>query len=61
MSLRPYKFVVKAVPQIVDEDGDVIGEEHGVEPVELIGVKQLVAWAEAFPEKLAEAEAANKS
>jgi hypothetical protein len=58
MTLRPYKFIIKAVPQIVDADGEVVGEEAGVQPVEMIGVKQAVQWVTEFPAKLAEAEAA---
>lgn len=57
MSLRPYKFIVKAVPQIVDGDGNVVGEEEGVQPVSLFGCDQLAEWAKAFPDKLAAAEA----
>lgn len=53
--LRPYKFVVQAVPQQVDENGKVVGEAETA-PVVLFGCDQLTAWAEAFPEKLAEAE-----
>jgi hypothetical protein len=58
MSLRPYKFIIKAVPQIVDETGDVVGEEPNVQPVELIGSERAIAWLNEFPAKLAEADAA---
>ena len=58
MTLRPYKFIVKAIPQILDDDGEVIAEEQNVQPVELIGCKALAKWAEEFPAKLAEAAAA---
>lgn len=54
--LRPYKFVVKAIPQIVSENGQVLGEETGVNPVELFGCEALAVWARAFPEQLAELE-----
>lgn len=60
MTLRAYKFIVKAVPQILDEDGEVVGEEETVQPVVLIGEKALAAWAKEFPERLATADAARR-
>lgn len=55
--LRPYKFVVQAVPQQVDADGNVLGEAEAT-PVVLFGCDQLAAWAKDFPAKLADAERA---
>ena len=55
MSLRPYKFIVQAVPQQVDEDGKVVAELT-VEPVVVFGCDELAAWANDFPKKLAETE-----
>lgn len=56
MSLRPYKFVVTAIPQVVDDDGNVSGEAQA-DPVVLFGCDQLMEWAQVFPEKLAAADA----
>lgn len=55
MSLRPYKFVVQAVVQKLDEDGNVV-DEPSAEPVVLFGCDALAEWARAFPEKLAATE-----
>lgn len=59
MSLRPYKFVVQAVVQQTDEDGNVTGETT-TEPATVFGCDQLAEWAKAFPEKLAAAETAER-
>lgn len=53
--LKPYKFIVHAIPQKIDADGNVIGEIQA-EPVVLFGCDALGEWAKAFPAKLAEAE-----
>jgi hypothetical protein len=62
MSLRPYKFIVQAIVQQVDEDGNVVGElpvgAPNGDPVVLFGCDQLAEWAEAFPDKLGDAEQA---
>lgn len=49
--------MVKPIPQIVDADGEPIAAEMHVEPVELIGCKQLEQRARDSPAKLAEADA----
>jgi hypothetical protein len=51
MSLRPYKFVVQAVVQQVDEDGVVLGEAQA-EPVVIFGCDELAKWATDFPDNL---------
>lgn len=55
MNLRPYKFVVTAVAQQIDDDGNVTGEAEA-EPVVVYGCAALTEWAEGFPDKLAQAE-----
>lgn len=56
--LKPYKFIVQAVLQrLDDDDGNVLGEAQ-TEPVVLFGCDQLAAWATEFPAKLAEADVA---
>lgn len=54
--LRPYKFVVQAIPQQVDAEGNVVGEAE-TQPVTLFGCDALEQWARDFPAKLADAEA----
>ena len=56
--LRPYKFIVQAVPQVLDDEGNVVGESTDVQPVALFGCDALAKWADEFPVKLAEAEKA---
>lgn len=51
MIRRPYKYILKPVPQIVDGDR-VIGEEHRVNPVELFTVEQIAAWIAKFETEL---------
>jgi hypothetical protein len=55
-TLRPYKFLVKAIPQIVDDDGIVLSEHDGIQPVSVFGCEQLKAWADDFPTKLSDAQ-----
>lgn len=58
--LKPYKFLVQAIVQQVDDDGTVVaelgigGQQQG-EPAVLFGVDSLVEWAREFPAKLDEA------
>lgn len=52
MSYRPYKFLVQAVVQQIDEDGNVTGEAP-TEPVTVFGCDALKQWADEFPAKLA--------
>lgn len=54
-NIRPYKFIVQAVVQEVDPDGNVI-TEHAAEPVQIFGCDQLAVWAEEFPENLKNAK-----
>lgn len=66
MSLRPYKFIVSPVVQVVDDDGNVIDErtlsgtdESGnPQPIVLYGCDQLVEWAQTFTDALAKQEKA---
>lgn len=51
MTLRPYKFIVQAVVQQVEND-DVVGEVSA-EPVTLFGAQAVVEWAESFADQLA--------
>jgi len=55
MTLRPYKFVVQAVVQEVDDEDNVTGEVIA-EPAIIYGVSSLEQWARDFPEKLASAK-----
>lgn len=55
MSLRPYKFVVQAICQQIDDDDNVTGEST-TEPAVVFGCDQLAEWAQTFPDKLAEAD-----
>lgn len=52
MNLKPYKFVVQAIVQSVDETGEVSGEIIG-QAVEVFGLGELAQWAEDFPANLA--------
>lgn len=54
MSLRPYKFVIQAIVQQVEDD-TVVGENVS-EPVTLFGADAVVEWAESFTDKLAALE-----
>lgn len=54
MTHRPYKFIVHAVVQQVDNDGTVTGEAS-VEPVTVFGCDALKQWADDFTDRLAEA------
>lgn len=56
--MRPYKFVVQAVVQVVDGDGKVTGES-AADPVTVFGVAELAEWAERFPDELAKAGVAD--
>lgn len=56
MNLRPYKFVVQAIVQQVDENGNVVGESPA-EPVSIFGCEALSRWADDFPFELARVEA----
>lgn len=53
MSLRPYKFIVKAVVQNMDTNGDVVAEIATDEAV-VFGCDALAKWATEFPDRLAE-------
>ena len=55
MSLKPYKFIVQAVVQQIDDDGNVRAE-LATEPAVILGCDALKAWADDFPDKLAAAE-----
>ncbi len=50
MTLRSYKFVVQAIVQQVDEDGNVAVEVQS-EPVVIFGTAALEQWARDFPNK----------
>lgn len=52
MTLRPYKFVIQAVCQQLDDDQEVVGERM-TEPVTVFSLEELVRWTEAFPARLA--------
>ena len=52
MSLQPYKFIIQAVAQQIDDNGDVTGEAT-LEPVIVYGCDRLAEWATAFPDRLA--------
>lgn len=59
--LKPYKFMVIAVVQTTDEDGQVTGEatiarDNG-EPFAVYGLDGLHKFADDFPDMLAAAEA----
>lgn len=54
MSLRPYKFIVQAVVQQIEDD-TVVGESAS-EPVTLFGATAVVEWAESFEDQLAALE-----
>lgn len=56
--LRPYKFIVQAVVQSVDDEGIVVGEQSS-NPVELFGCDGLREWADGFTSALAKAEETN--
>lgn len=56
--VKPYKFVVQAVPQRLDDDGNVIGELE-TQPVVLFGCEALEQWARDFPVNLAAAAEQN--
>lgn len=52
MSLRPYKFIVQAIVQELD-DAEVVTGEKEAQPVVVFGVESLVSWANDFPKNLA--------
>lgn len=54
MTLRPYKFIIQAVVQQIEDDA-VVGETAS-DPVTLFGSEAVVEWAESFAEKLAALE-----
>lgn len=56
MILRPYKFLVVAVVQQVEDD-EVVGEQQIAaqgQPVEVFGVEALKRWADNFLASLTE-------
>lgn len=56
MTLRPYKFVVQAIVQDVDDaTGDVVGERAS-DPITLFGCEAVASWANEFPAQLAGVE-----
>lgn len=55
MTFQPYKFIVQAVIQNLDNEGNVIGESQ-VEPVVVFGCADLERWARDFSENLEKAE-----
>lgn len=66
MTQRPYKFLVTAVTQQVDDDGNVTGEatiasDPQGSPFVLFGTDALARWAEAFPTRLADVDSAKTS
>jgi hypothetical protein len=48
MSLRPYKFLVLPVFQVVDEEGVVVGERQPDQPDTVFGIEALQRWADGF-------------
>ena len=60
MTLRPYKFIVQAVVQQIDDDGNVTGEVN-TEPAVVFGVDALEQWARDFPQNLSKAKASPKT
>lgn len=58
MTLRPYKFIVQAVVQQVDDE--VVTGEATLDPVVVFGCDQLADFAAAFPAKLAELDGVTK-
>ena len=48
MNLRPYKFLVVAVVQQVDDDGNVTGELQPEKPDVVFAVEGLRAYADGF-------------
>lgn len=52
-SLRPYKFLVLAVLQQVDEGGNIIGEAQPQQPDAVFGVDGLARYAAGFEAALA--------
>lgn len=60
MTLRSYKFLVVAVVQNVDDEGNVTGESHYAQkdgqPIVIFGTDALAKWAQDFPAKLASAQ-----
>jgi len=49
-TFRPYKFLVVAVHQILDEEGNVVGEAQA-DPETLFSLDQLAAWVEDYPDR----------
>lgn len=56
MRLRPYKFIVYAIVQELDDTGAVVGEVTGMQHTKY-GCAALEEWARAFPANLAIEEA----
>lgn len=56
--LRPYKFLVVPVLQLVDDDGDVVGEQQPQQPDVVFGVDGLERYAAGFPAALEQHNAA---
>lgn len=52
--IRPYKFIVQAVVQEVEDD--VVVGERTTEPAIVFGTEALEAWAQEFTDKLATME-----
>lgn len=55
MTLRPYKFVVQAVVQQLDDDGEATGELEGQQVI-LFGCAALEKYAADFPKLLEAAQ-----
>lgn len=56
--MRPYKFLIVAVVQEVDDDGTVIAElryDRQGHPLEVFGVDGLRVFADSFEQQLADA------
>lgn len=55
--LRPYKFLVSAVVQVIEDDRVV--DERETEPMIVFGCDRLEEWARAFPEAIQTAKDGN--
>lgn len=56
LTFRPYKFLIIAVIQEVDEDGNVVRELNAENPTTVFGVDGLVRYAETFELDLSTSE-----
>lgn len=52
-TLRPYKFLVLPVLQVIDDDGNVTGEQQPQQPDAVFGVDGLQRYADGFDDALA--------